>query len=248
MEFYGHHIWDKKVSQSTSWFDTCDTNISVEYLAGTAIVDIIRGKAEPTGKLPLTFYTEAWLMNMHSPLQNMNLDSHLGRTYRYIRDGTYVKHSFGYGLTYTTWRYSNFICEECGQHVCCEVKLHNTGDRAGYQVTQIYVRLPALESARDIRARKSKTQLHWHYDHQYSLVSFRKTFVKGGSSRIVSLRVRAKSLTIPTLQGTRIKMVGKVVLVVGGRLPSDTEAVEQTGECQVCTLVLGQEASYKRQE
>ena len=223
MVFFGRHILAKKVSKHRVHERV--RHLTYKRTAGSAILDVIQGHQEPSGKLPLTFYTEKWMRDTRSSIQNLNLDADLGRTYRFIRHPRYVKHSFGYGLSYSSWSYSNFSCVTTGDEVNCTVKLKNLGSRPGYQITQLYLQLPIPHlSVTD------------GYKYQYSLVAFKKEYVQALTAVAVSMRVPMNSFSAPTETGGRERLGGEVTLVVGGRLPTDLEAVKEVGDCQVYTL------------
>jgi beta-glucosidase len=99
-------------------------------LGGQAIAEIIAGKVNPSGKLPVTFYRstedlpEFWDYNMDN------------RTYRYFKGETL--YPFGFGLTYTTFSMDSAEYEN-GK---CTVKITNTGKSTGREVIQIYVKSP----------------------------------------------------------------------------------------------------------
>ena len=63
---------------------------------GAALADILLGKVNPSGKLPVTFY---WSEESLPPFEDYRME---GRTYRYLREKTAVP--FGFGLSYTTLR------------------------------------------------------------------------------------------------------------------------------------------------
>ena len=96
--------------------------------AGSGLADVLFGKVNPRGRLPLTIYKQGWADEMNcknyteSPgrarnyiapcntsILRLDLDASVGRTHRYIRDTQrYVSHAFGFGLSYTTFKYAKF--------------------------------------------------------------------------------------------------------------------------------------------
>lgn len=105
--------------------------------AGTGIVDVLFGDYNPAGRLPITFYkTEKDLPEF----TNYYMEGH---TYRYFRKEPL--YPFGYGLSYTTFGYSDLSLPS-GRINLCETdtidivyKLKNTGERDGDEVTQLYI-------------------------------------------------------------------------------------------------------------
>lgn len=96
--------------------------------AGEAIADVLFGDVNPSGKLPVTFYkSDADLPDF----QNYDM---AGRTYRYF-DGEPLW-PFGFGLSYTTFKYGLATLE--GEILT--VPVTNTGLRDGDEVVQVYIR------------------------------------------------------------------------------------------------------------
>jgi len=97
---------------------------------------VIFGDFNPSGRLPLTFYKA---LEDLPPFENYDM---AGRTYRYF-EGQPL-YPFGHGLSYTTFSYSDLqirpaqIKAGAQVTVCCDVS--NTGDRAGDEVVQLYLR------------------------------------------------------------------------------------------------------------
>ena len=103
---------------------------------GKAIADILFGERNPQGKLPITFYKSL------EELPDFTDYSMKGRTYRYMEGE--ALYPFGYGLSYTTFEYRNVkadrdIVEKDGVTISAAVK--NSGDMAGWETVQIYVKI-----------------------------------------------------------------------------------------------------------
>ena len=93
---------------------------------GRIAADIITGKVNPSGRLPLTFYKST------ENLPDFSDYSMRGRTYRYCKEN--ILYPFGYGLSYTTFEYSNLTAPEtvsADAGISCQIKVKNTGTRAG---------------------------------------------------------------------------------------------------------------------
>jgi len=106
---------------------------------GTALADVLFGDYNPGGRLPVTFYkSEAQL----PPFDDYSMK---GRTYRYF-EGEPL-YPFGYGLSYTTFAYSNLrVPDEVRANTAIEVSVdvENTGRRAGDEVVQLYMKHPGV--------------------------------------------------------------------------------------------------------
>ncbi len=105
---------------------------------GAAIADVLLGKYNPAGRLPLTFYKGIEQLPAFD-----DYDITKGRTYKYFK-GEPI-YPFGYGLSYTSFDYSNLIVKENESDVTVSFKVRNTGKMAGDEVSQVYVRLKDYE-------------------------------------------------------------------------------------------------------
>ena len=103
---------------------------------GRAVADVISGKYNPSGRLPLTFYKNT------SQLPDFLDYSMDGRTYRYMTESPL--YDFGYGLSYTTFEYENAKLSskkiKNGKSVTLKVEVSNTGDIEGNEPVQVYVK------------------------------------------------------------------------------------------------------------
>ena len=108
---------------------------------GKAVADILYGKVNPSGKLPVTFYASSEQLG---DFEDYNME---GRTYRYIRDFKPL-FPFGYGLSYTQFNIgkatlsSAILDSEKSETVTLTVPVTNAGKREGTEVIQVYVRNP----------------------------------------------------------------------------------------------------------
>lgn len=116
------------------------------YLGGqagaSAMLNVLTGKVNPSGRLnetyPMHYEDTPAFANYPSKERNSEYREGLYVGYRYYTTvGKEVRFPFGYGLSYTTFAYSNIIANE--HEVRFTIK--NTGDRAGAEVAQLYVSL-----------------------------------------------------------------------------------------------------------
>lgn len=130
--------------------------------AGTAVADVLFGKVNPSGKLPVTFYSS---QNELPPFDSYEMEN---RTYRFLTEKPL--YPFGYGLSYTTFEY------EDGQYNPNEhtfsYSIKNTGNCDGEEVAQLY-----MTNTGDKRS-PVKT-----------LVGFQRVFIPKGESRTVTFHV-----------------------------------------------------------
>ncbi|MDR1116031.1 MAG: glycoside hydrolase family 3 C-terminal domain-containing protein, partial [Tannerella sp.] len=105
---------------------------------GDALADVILGKYNPSGRLPVTFYaSDSDLPDIED--YNMN-----NRTYKYFKGKPL--YPFGYGLSYTAFSYQWDVqpkkeYKQSGT-VDCSLKIANTGKLGGDEVAQVYLKYP----------------------------------------------------------------------------------------------------------
>lgn len=102
---------------------------------GNAVADVLFGDYNPAGRLPLTYYKSTGDL---PPFDDYDVTK--GRTYKYFQGS--VLYPFGYGLSYTTFKYDALKVKEKGDSIVVSFDLANTGDRDGDEVAQVYVCLP----------------------------------------------------------------------------------------------------------
>ena len=111
---------------------------------GAAIAEVLLGDVNPSGKLPVTFYRG---VDQLPPFEDYDMKGH---TYRFFTGEPLFP--FGFGLSYTTFRYGKPRIQ--GDRLV--VPVTNTGRRAGVEVVQLYIRRPddpdgPLKTLRDFR-------------------------------------------------------------------------------------------------
>jgi beta-glucosidase len=115
---------------------------------GTAIAEAIFGEHNPGGKLPCT-----WYRSVDDLLDFQDYDIKKGRTYMYFEKEPL--YPFGYGLSYTTFRFDGLqIPKEplgMGGTAKVSLKVSNTGQREGAEVVQLYVTAPRAQVKRPIK-------------------------------------------------------------------------------------------------
>jgi beta-glucosidase len=171
---------------------------------GEAIADVLFGDYNPAGRLPVTFYQSVRDL---PPFSDYAMD---GRTYRYFT-GTPL-YPFGFGLSYTTFKYSDLDLPSVvtpGSAVRLAVNVENTGARAGDEVVQVYAAHPGAPYRVPLRA----------------LVAFRRVHLGAGERRSVAFTLGAEALAVVDTAGRRVVPPGPVVLSVGGEQPGMTGAL-----------------------
>ena len=168
-------------------------------MGGTAIADVLFGRYNPAGRLPVTFYAS---MDQVPDFADYRMD---GRTYRFF--GGDPLYAFGYGLSYTKFVYSRLtVCKQAiaGDPVHLSVDVKNAGPMAGDEVVQVYIR-PVNPSTRAAL---------------YQLCGFDRVHLKAGAVTTVALDLPASAFSVVTDDGRRMVEAGAYDLFVGGCLPS----------------------------
>lgn len=149
--------------------------------AGTAIAETLTGANNPAGRLPVTFYKST------DQLPSFTDYAMMGHTYRYFKgDALYT---FGYGLSYSSFRYSNLLAQRTANGAEVSATVTNTSTRDGDEVVQLYVTDPAGEEIRNLRG-------------------FERTHLRAGESRTVRFTL-----------GSDVLPKSKVDISVGGGQP-----------------------------
>jgi beta-glucosidase len=130
------------------WIDHAPAVLEMWYPGqedGHALVDILTGTVNPSGRLPITFPKNQDDGPLKTAEQYPGVDGMIRYTegvevgYRYYDDHDVVPlFPFGFGLSYTTFAYSNLKATTTG----VEFDLSNTGTRAGAEVPQLYIGIP----------------------------------------------------------------------------------------------------------
>ena len=126
-----------------------------------AVLDVLTGKVNPGGHLaetwPLHMEENPSYHNFGGPGRNVEYREGLYVGYRYYQTaGVPVAYPFGYGLSYTTFAYSNLTATPNGVTVTVE----NTGNRAGDEVVQVYIAKPDAKIFRPAQELKGFLRVH----------------------------------------------------------------------------------------
>lgn len=126
---------------------------------GNAIADLLWGDATPIGKLPITWPRSSGQIPIYySRNLTQEPESKPGFKSRYWDIPTSSLYPFGYGLSYTTFSYSNVRVSKAtaklGESVEVTVDVENTGRRPGEEVAQLYIHQRSGSASRPVRELK----------------------------------------------------------------------------------------------
>lgn len=129
--------------------------------AGNAVADILSGKVTPSGKLPFTI---ARRYEDYPSADNFPYSKNPATTYytedifvgyrHFDRDSIAPLYPFGYGLSYTTFDYSDLAVTPEGDDYRVTLTVTNTGDRSGRESVQLYVSAPGLDMIKPVKELK----------------------------------------------------------------------------------------------
>jgi len=173
----------------------CDAIVFAWYpgaQGGGAVADVLFGDYNPAGRLPITFPTS------YAQVPAFESYAMQGRTYRFMKAEPLYR--FGYGLSYTTFKYTGLKIR--GRQVSVDVK--NTGQRAGDEVVQLYVS--------DVNASVPVPQRH--------LEGFRRIHLNSGQKKTVTFTLTDAALACYDDAGNPFIEPGDFAISVGGGQPS----------------------------
>jgi beta-glucosidase len=116
---------------------------------GESLADVLLGVHNPSGHLPVTWYTNVAELPEIGDYSIRPSATSLGRTYMYFQGQ--VTYPFGYGLSYTTFRYSHLRVSDrrvdANGVLRITAEVTNTGPVAGQDVVQLYVSTPGAPAS-----------------------------------------------------------------------------------------------------
>ena len=165
---------------------------------GNAVADILFGDYNPAGRLPVTYYKS---IDQIPAFENYDMT---GKTYRFFTQEPL--YPFGYGLSYTTFKYSDLSLPEttvAGEKVSIRATVTNTGKVAGDEVVELYLTDEKASTPRPIR----------------QLEGFSRVSLKPGESKVVELVLEPRQFSIINNKNKRVIEPGYFIISVGGKQP-----------------------------
>jgi len=178
--------------------------------AGDAIADVLYGDAAPSGRLTVTmpralgqvpiYYNH---LNTGRPVEK-GADKYRKYASNYLEVRNDPLYPFGYGLTYTSFRYSGLSLSSTTMaadgSVEASVMVSNTGQRDGYEVVQLYIHQQAASVARPVK----------------ELRGFQRIHLKAGEQRRVTFCIDREQLQYLDAQGAPVLEPGIFDIMIGG--------------------------------
>lgn len=166
---------------------------------GNGIADVLFGDVNPSGRLPVTFPRATAQL---PPFEDYSMNN---RTYRFMRDEPL--YPFGFGLSYTTFAYSNLRLAHTRISrdgvTTATVTVKNVGGRPGDEIVQLYI----SDCEASVRVPL------------YALKSFQRVSLAPGEARDVEFDITPEMLALVDLEGQSRVEPGAFRVIVGGACP-----------------------------
>ncbi|GAB3870993.1 beta-glucosidase BglX [Hymenobacter segetis] len=175
---------------------------------GTALADVLYGDYNPAGKLPITFPRSVGQIpiaynQQYNTGRPITKPGDIRYKSAYIDSPNTPRYAFGYGLSYTTFKYSDLKISQAqlkaSESAQVSFTLTNTGKIAGEEVAQLYLRDPLASVARPLK----------------ELKDFRKVSLKPGESKTVTFTIDKDKLAFYNSKLEWAAEPGKFNLMVG---------------------------------
>ncbi len=169
--------------------------------AGPAILDVLFGDVNPSGKLTTTFPASSGQCPMYYAHINTGRPGGKSKfTSKYLDAPVEPVYPFGYGLSYTTFAYDNLAAEQTGEAVHVSVSVTNTGSRDGDEIVQCYVQDTAAKRVRPVR----------------QLKGFEKVSLRAGETKTVDFVIPFAELSYYDWNMEEVPCEGTLKVYVGG--------------------------------
>ena len=162
---------------------------------GNALADVLFGDYNPAGRL-----TQTWVSDILDLPNMLDYDIRHGRTYMYAKAKPI--YPFGYGLSYTRFKYSRMKVKKDGDNYVVSFRLKNTGKRDGEEVVQLYAKFRGDDASKRLRG-------------------FQRVAVKAGETVDVVISVPADDLKLWDMEKHAWAFSGKRVKLLVGASSKD---------------------------
>ena len=165
--------------------------------AGNAVADVLFGDYNPGGKLPVSIPRSVGQQPVHYNRLKMS------KSRRYISTDAEPLYPFGFGLSYTTFAFSDLELSskelELAEDITISCRVTNTGERAGEEVVQLYIRDHFASRARPVQ----------------ELKGFKRIYLEPGESKVVRFRLYSDQLAFIGLDGKLTVEPGEFSVLIG---------------------------------
>lgn len=200
-------------------------------MGGPALRDLIIGKANPSGKLPLTFVQQVGQIPLYynhnntgrpapsdAPLATLKSipigaeQTSLGNTSYYLDAGRDPLFPFGYGLSYSNFEYGSLTLSaselRAEETLTASIALTNSSQTEGCEVVQLYLRDVVSSRVRPVK----------------ELIAFKRVSLKAGETQTVSFTIQPEQLAFYNGEDRFIAEAGDFQLWAGGNSQSGKQA------------------------
>lgn len=186
--------------------------------SGNAIADVLLGKVNPSGKLPVTFPRNVGQIPIYYNHKRTGRPLPEGEWFQKFRSN-YLDvpneplYPFGFGLSYTQFTYGELILDKselsAGQTLTASISLTNSGNYDGAEVVQLYIRDMVGSITRPVK----------------ELKGFQKVFLKIGETKTVSFTITPEDLKFYNYDLDYNYEPGEFMIMVGGNSTKTEDAV-----------------------
>jgi beta-glucosidase len=186
--------------------------------AGDAIADVLLGDVAPSGRLTVTMPQALGQVPIYYNYLNTSRPMPVGATHYSKYRSNYLEvrndplYPFGYGLTYTTFSYSDLTLSsntmQTDGTIDASITVSNTGQRDGDEVVQLYIHQQAASIARPMK----------------ELRGFQRIHLKAGEQRRVTFRIGREQLQYMNAEGEPVFEPGRFDIMIG-RNSVDTQSL-----------------------
>lgn len=179
-----------------------------------AIKNVLFGRVNPSGKLPITFPRSVgqipiYYNHLNTGRPYLGEQTHSQYVSKYLDSPNTPFYSFGYGLSYCKFEYSNMQCSSDTMNtigkLLTSVEIHNNSKYSGYEVVQLYIKDHVARISRPVK----------------ELKKFKKVHFKPYETKTVDFVITIKELIYINEAGNSVYDFGDFSIMIGG-LSTDT--------------------------
>ncbi|NUR60459.1 MAG: beta-glucosidase [Catenulispora sp.] len=227
-------LFNGGVVSMEGWHDSVDAVVEAwlpGQAGGGAVADVLTGRTNPSGRLaesiPLRLNDTPSFLNFPGEAGHVRYGEGVMVGYRYYETADVaVRYPFGHGLSYTTFEYSDLrLADVTADTATVQVRVTNTGDRAGKHVVQIYVAAPKRPVSTPVR----------------ELRGFTKVALEPGESVVAEIRLDRRAFAYYDITAGKWAVAGGFYQVQVGYSAHDIAvqvALELPGDADVRPLTM----------